>query len=105
MGAKGMDTFATWLERIGWEGRSIRIETYADSGVNVSDVEDFMLLDGWFTILSRLYKFYRFVVSMENTRFCSILFYFVCIYLSNLLLIESVQLSNVIAKGISRVVN
>lgn len=81
MGAKGMDTFATWLERIGWGERSIRIETYADSGMNVSDVEDFMLLDGWFTALSRLYKFYRVWFPEENTRFCSILFYFVYLFI------------------------
>lgn len=70
------------------------IETYADSGVNVSDVEDFTSLDGWF----QLYRGCRsFIVcgfyagNMRSIRFYFILYIYICI-------VE--PLSNVIAKEI-----
>lgn len=70
------------------------IETYADSGVNVSDVEDFTSLDRWF----QLYRGCRsFIVcgfyagNMRSIRFYFISYIYICI-------VE--PLSNVIAKEI-----
>lgn len=69
-------------------GRTVdSIETYADSGVNVSDVEDFTSLDGWF----QLYRgcgsfivcgFLRGICAID-----SILFYFAYIFIRRICIV------------------
>ena len=63
------------------------IETYADSGVNVSDVEDFTSLDGWF----QLYRGCRsFIVCGFLRGICaidSILFYFAYIFIRRICIV------------------
>lgn len=76
------------------------IETYADSGVNVSDVEDFTSVDGWFQLYRGCRSFIVCGFYAGNMR--SIRFYFIS-YIYIYIFVEFVlfePLSNVIAKEI-----
>lgn len=74
------------------------IETYADSGVNVSDVEDFTSLDGWFQLYRGCRSFIVCGFYAGNMR--SIRFYFISYIYIRRICIGYEPLSNVIAKGI-----
>lgn len=73
---------ARFLDETDRGGRLIRSKRMQIRGVNVSDVEDFMSLDGWFQLYRGCRSFYR--LRFLRGICDSILFYFVYIYPSNL---------------------